>query len=273
MACACMPYWVRKACSVVHRATEVQGRPTEMGVAQVESHIASFIASEGAELGRIAVAHLFKVFPELKPVSEAARQPVSSTEVRSRLHRVIERYGLVTLEAGKYVMPAIIGAGLDANGAEEAASAAKRPEAAVGASNVVGDWAEELAGIGVRRNLLELKLRRVVLGLIRADVLAKKGDASQVGDRVRAAIPTKRRPGLPIDPDQLMDKLFWLELLALVEKEWPAMGAIFGDVSELRSHGQVVNERPDAHGKAFDAADLALWKRSLDWFEARMAKV
>lgn len=269
-ACACMPYWVRQACSMIHRATEIQIRPTDIALAQVEPYVSSFVTAEGAELGRVAVAHLFKVFPELKSVCEGARKPVESTSARSRYEKVIERYGLVSLQGGKYVMPQIIVAGLDAYNAEQAPAVAQ-PERGTG--GVVSDWAEELALVGMRRNVLEVKLRRVVLGLIRADVLSKKGDASQVVERVRAAVPSERRRALPVDPDQMMDKLFWLELLALVEKEWQAMSPIFGSVPDLKSHGQVINERPDAHGKSFDAADLALWKRSLEWFESRMSKL
>lgn len=170
-------------------------------------------------------------------------------------------------------MPPIIVAGLDAYEAEQSSPVSETTGRVGGASAIVGDWAEELAIIGMRRNMLEVKLRRVILGLIRAEILAKKGDASQVGDRIRASVSTERRRSLPVDPDQMMDKLFWLELLALVEKEWQMMCAIFGDSAEFKSQGLIINERPDAHGKAFDATDLALWKRSLEWFELRMSKV
>ncbi len=270
-ACACMPYWVRRACSMIHKSIEIQTRPIDVSSDSIEAGLAGFLAAEGAELARVAVTHLFRVFPELGPVCEAARLPVGSTAVRSRHDRVIERYGLVALDNGTYVMPPIVVAGLDAYQAERPAQVQSAGSA--GLEAVISDWAEDLAVIGKRRNMIELKLRRVVLGLVRADVLSKRGDASQVADRLRSVVSADRRRTLPVDPDLMIDKLFWLELIALTEKEWGTMGAIFGDLTDLKAHGATINERPDAHAKSFGAADLALWSRSLDWFETRLSRV
>ena len=272
-ACACMPFWVRRACSAVHKATELEGRPVSVTWERIETLVSDFVATEGAELSRVAISHLFSVFPELGPVCEAAiRTPPLATSP-SRFERVIEKYGILAMEGGNYVVPPIVSSGFAAYQSDSKTGAANSGAPPKTETAEFSEWAEDLAVVGMRRNVMESKLRKVLLGLIRADVLAKKGGASAVVDRVRAGVPSERHRGLPTDPDQIADKLFWLELLQLADKEWALLGPLLGDRNDMLQHGKVVNERPDAHAKKFDAADLALWRRSLQWFEERLAKL
>jgi hypothetical protein len=277
--CGCMPFWVRRACSAIHRVVELDRRPVPITRAQADTYLEDFLVSEGSELARVALSHLFSVYPELQTACEAAAAaPIPATTTRDRHQRSLERYGLVALEVGQYTMPAIFRHGLRAYLADKLAEESERaqdPTRGPGGLDAValGDWAEDLAVIGKRRNAVERKLRRVLVGLIRADVLAKKGGANVVADRIRNSIATERHKGLPTDPDQLADKMFWLELLTLADKEWALVSALFGDKDELKRNGLIVNERPDAHAKQCDAADLALWRRSLQWFEDRLAKL
>jgi hypothetical protein len=73
--------------------------------------------------------------------------------------------------------------------------------------------------------------------------------------------------------DDIAQKLFWLELGNLIRKEWPLFEKIFGDQSQMEQHITLVNDRPDTHAKPIDRADVALYRRSLSWFEEKLSKL
>jgi hypothetical protein len=94
-----------------------------------------------------------------------------------------------------------------------------------------GDWAEDLAIISKRRNLIERKLRSISINFIRFSALSGGGNAAANGkERVLKCIDAKRRADLEyLDLENIMGKLYWLELAALIKKEWALFEKIFGD--------------------------------------------
>ena len=73
--------------------------------------------------------------------------------------------------------------------------------------------------------------------------------------------------------DDIIGKLYWLEVISVVKKEWPLFERVFGDRDGLESHARIVNERPDAHAKDLDVFDIALHRKAFDWFEDRLSRV
>jgi hypothetical protein len=63
-----------------------------------------------------------------------------------------------------------------------------------------------------------------------------------------------------------MRSLYWLDLLQVIRKNWRWFERFFGDRSKFDMWGDVVNDRPDAHAKELDGAELALQRRAIDWF-------
>ncbi|MCE2471237.1 MAG: hypothetical protein J4G18_04935, partial [Anaerolineae bacterium] len=66
-----MPYWVRKACSYIHRNIEIDisERPYTPNENELIILLRQFVEYEGATLARFALGHLFSVYPELEPVA------------------------------------------------------------------------------------------------------------------------------------------------------------------------------------------------------------
>jgi hypothetical protein len=146
-----------------------------------------------------------------------------------------------------------------------------------GKSDLVDDglqeWAEELAALGERRNLTERKLRGIVLNFLRMSALQGK-TLDKLGDQVIKLLPEARRKqllGLPLD--SLFQKLMWLELVGVITGNWQLFEIVFGDRKLFEEHSGIVNDRPDAHAKEWDVADFALYRRSLQWMEDRLAKL
>jgi hypothetical protein len=131
----------------------------------------------------------------------------------------------------------------------------------------LGEWAEELAAVGRRRNLLEKKLRSVVVNLLRYDSLSNKGKPG-AKERVLKSINESRRKQLAhLSLDDLVEKLFWPELISLAGREWSIFERVFGAKDRFTQAADVINDRPDAHAKSYDAADFALYRRSLTAIE------
>ena len=73
--------------------------------------------------------------------------------------------------------------------------------------------------------------------------------------------------------DDTMQKLIWLELTDLIQRNWEVFTQVFGDKTAFKNNLEIVNDRPDTHAKDVDRADVALHRRSLAWFEERLAKL
>jgi hypothetical protein len=279
-ACGDMPYWVRKACSYIHRQIE-DSRPLSLAEGQTVKFVNEFIRTEGATIAQVAVSHLFRVFPELEA---PALNQVSElkTEINKRLANILENYGVTSASASGRIKTetTMIAAGLRLYQEQRQAQISSLPGAVQSASASSGrsdpsleEWADDLAVINKQRNLLERKLRQVAVNFLRMDTLAEKSRGT-VKSRILLAIPTEQRKKFDaIGADELIEKLNWSDLTALVKKEWRVFQSLFNDLSQFELQASIVNDRPDAHAKKFDAAEFALHRKALKWVSDKIETV
>lgn len=265
-----MPFWARKCCSFIHRQVPISSRPLTINKDDVSPLVEVFVENEGTPIAEVALNHLFRVHPEMRAASVKIYAGEAS-DVGERAKRTLRKYGVINAKdefAGGMIYRAV-------------GSILSNPEKSDGAPQGVEDlqrnglqeWAEDLAALGQRRNLIERRLRGIVLNFLRMQALQnKKLDA--LGDQVSSSLSSARQTqlmGLPLDA--LFQKLMWSELVLLVSKNWPTFEAIFGDKRQFEENSTLINDRPDAHAKEWDAADFALYRRSLQLLEDRLAKL
>ncbi|MCX6896099.1 MAG: hypothetical protein NTZ16_11490, partial [Verrucomicrobia bacterium] len=99
-ACSDIPFWIRKACSYIHRNIDVQSRPLKPAKDRVQSLLDAFIETEGSALSQVALAHLFRVYPELEKAAVACLNN-QFTQVNKSLRMQLERYGIIATMAGR----------------------------------------------------------------------------------------------------------------------------------------------------------------------------
>jgi hypothetical protein len=113
----------------------------------------------------------------------------------------------------------------------------------------------------------------MVLNFLRLDTLIKPGNANLV-ERISRFIEEPRKSKFKhLSADEWVEKFNWSDLVRVCEKEWGLFQAMFGDKNDFSAHGRVLNERYDAHAKDADRLKIALYRKSLDYFEERMARV
>ncbi|MGR9161918.1 hypothetical protein [Rhizobium leguminosarum] len=270
--CADMPFWIRKACSFIHAKIDVGLRPFEPQKKLITDYLKEFIASDGTAMAEVALSHLFRVYPELKAPAFSCADG-RALEVSLRTRRILQKYGLVGVGSAPTVSGAMMTTGLrhleeDTTTDQQAPSAASQNE-----MSDFGEWADELAIISRRRNILEKKLRALVGNFVRFGAMSNTSLGSSK-ERVLKCIDVKRRTSLEhLDMEDLMNKLFWLELVAIIKKEWDIFAKVFGDKSILDQYTVIVNERPDAHAKEIDMFDAALHRKAVSWFEDKLARL
>ena len=137
----------------------------------------------------------------------------------------------------------------------------------------LGDWAEELQAIAYRRNLVDRRVREFAVNFVKFSSLSASGSRPPK-QRILDCLPQKRREEFAsLSLEQIGPKHYWLELAAIVKKEWQLFERVFGDLTRFEASVEVINDRPDAHAKNIDMADVALYRRALTWFEERIEKV
>jgi hypothetical protein len=277
-ACSDFPFWIRKACSYIHRNIDVQSRPLRPDPERVQSLLNAFIETEGSALSQVALAHLFRVYPELENAAISCLKGQFS-QVSKSLQTQLERYGIITNKAGKRrISGAMLEQGLrnlvepKQTGERENGVALKaevKPQSLSFANSE--EWAEELAVINRRRNLLEKKIRDIALNFIRFDSLQQKQKGT-VSERLLKVIDENRRNKMSdVTAEHIIEKFNWTDLTAVFEREWSLFEKIFSDKKSFSENSKVINERFDAHAKKADHADLALYRRSLNWLEDKVS--
>jgi hypothetical protein len=112
-----------------------------------------------------------------------------------------------------------------------------------------------------------------VINFLRASALAAK-DGSTAKTTLLLAVPEKRRFDLePFNLDTIAEKLFWLELVAIINRNWTLFERIFGDRTVFNENASIVNDRPDAHAKHLEPSDIAMHRRALQWLDERIARI
>jgi hypothetical protein len=125
-----------------------------MTLAVTQPLVDSFLMSEGAEIARVALQNVRRVYPELfAPLQEAFR---NGKALASTGHALVT-YGLATRDGQHFVIKSgMVRAGLER--LLEAAPPNEAPERGTPRLQLAeGDWAEELAVLSRRRNVLERK--------------------------------------------------------------------------------------------------------------------
>ncbi|SFT99941.1 hypothetical protein SAMN05660657_04586 [Geodermatophilus amargosae] len=270
-ASAYLPYWIRMAGSYVHRHIEVEGRPAEVDARLVSQLCNEFAETEGAEISRVALQNLKRVD---QPMFDLLLRVAGGELVNARQARPLVNYGLVRQRAGNILVDSV----MVRRGLELLQSQAEHPgvdEAGeVTASRRTleldeSEWAEELASISRRRNILERKAREFVRLVLKMSLPTGRDWVTAV---TSALVERRREECAGLAPDALMSKLYWLELSAIIGREWLHFERFFQDKKRLLGAFSLLNERPDAHAKDIDLADVALQRRELTWLEERIAQ-
>lgn len=132
------------------------------------------------------------------------------------------------------------------------------------------EWKKHLAMLNSKRNVLERRLRHIVVDFISYDCLSDKNKV-RTKDRILNIIDTpKRSLFTDLSPEQSIEKFLWSDLTKLIVNEWSLFEKLFGDLTEFKFHARITNKRTDAHAKSADLADIALERNSYIWFEDRL---
>jgi hypothetical protein len=269
---------VRKACSYIHRRVDIQCRPITLQAEDVKTMVTEFIEREGITLAQVAVQHLFRVYPELEPFCMSSLAEKSETADSPRV-TVLRRYGVLAENnpirpSGEMVRKALLAYATGKTKSDENEVHSGIPEASLTKeTRALTDWADDLAVISKERNLLEKRMRNFVLNFIRANNIISKQRGS-TKDRLLAAVAGERKPKLNhLTPDELIEQLYWSELMRVVEREWSLFASVFGDRRQFQLATTVVNDRPDAHAKDVDGHDIALYRKYVKWLADRIATI
>jgi hypothetical protein len=267
-----MPYWARKCSSYIHRQIPISERPCAINQPRAEPLIEAFVSEEGAAISEVALRHLFRVHPNLLG---ATRKCVSGRagEVSENLRRILKRYGVLNASdalSGLMLTKGFASLAVDEPLPSGGADAASGPPPLEPTG--LGDWAEELAALGKRRNVLERRLRELVLNFLRFDAMTS-GKPGAIKEKVLAIIPESQRESLRhLSAEEAINKFLWSNLTQLICKEWSLFQKMFGDKDQFIRNCDLINDRYDAHAKPSDAADFALYRRALVHLEDRIAK-
>lgn len=270
-----MPYWSRKCASYINRKIPVAERPLEITKDRIESMVSSFVEEEGSAIAEVALSHLFRVYPALYSAAAQCHDGKGET-VSDREKRVLRRYGILS-ENSSTLSGQMIVSGFDALVRSRSNNQGGDPNSIEVKPLVVDlgddDWAEELAAIGKRRNLLERKLRELALNFVRFDSMAS-GKLSDLLSRIIKVLPENQRNAMThLTAEEAVNKFLWTDLVKLIGKEWQLFEKVFGDKAQFNQHCDVINDRFDAHAKSADTADFAMYRRSLKYIEERIAKL
>jgi hypothetical protein len=265
--CGDFPYWMRMAGSYIHRTIDVQGRPLTLNSELVSRLLSEFVESEGMEVARVALEDLRRKSSE--PVDLLLRA-IALPQIPLGEGKLLVQYGMGVQRVGAVkVTSSMITAA--AHALESVNSTVPAGHVATGSDSLVllpEEWAEELSVINRRRNLAERKLREFIhFGL---KLTSAKGE--NWADKALRALPDRQRTELAaLSGDALLGKLYWKDLGAIIVKHWPSFESTIGDKKRFETAMDLLNDRPDAHAKTSDAADIALYRRELTWLEDRLA--
>lgn len=266
--CGDFPYWIRLAGSYIHRAIDIQGRPRSVDSDLLQRLLSDFVDAEGADVSRVALEDLRRKTAE--PI-ELLQRAAAVSHMPLAEGKLLLRYGLATqIPQGVTVTSAMIRAGLEALSdiASPMQPVSDRHEPLDQLSLVSEEWSEELAVINRRRNIIERKLREFVHFSLKMN--AQPGE--NWVDKVLKSLPERQRVEFSsLSGDVLLNRLYWKDLGAVISKHWASFERILGDKKRFDSAMELINDRPDAHAKPIDAADVALYRRELVWLEERLS--
>ncbi len=258
-----IPFWVRKTCSFIHRHIPIEKRPYKPSHHQIDRLLREFVESEGAVIARVALSHLFTVYPELEEGVLNCYDGKSEDCPKHILDK-LRRYGIVAGRRDTYEMSGdMMRAGFE-DYLDERTGAGEVDSQPQVNGPLEGDWADELAIINRKRNILEKRLRETALGFLRYDSLHGNRNKG-VKDRLLQVIPKERHARLAeVASEEIIASFLWTDLTKLILKEWRLFDPVFSDKRDFEQNCDIINDRPDAHAKQIDLADFAMHRRALE---------
>lgn len=275
-----IPFWVRRAGSYVNSCFELENRPFSLEEEAVSTLCAEFVEVEGAQLAFSSLRHLFRIYPQLGVTAVDVMNGRRVERVPQPLLSALGRYGII----GNGVEPSgpMMEAGLRQWETEHYKDTPELPlqfkeepvRSAVEAGSISAageeEWASLLSEVSVRRNVCERDLRDLVLTIIRVE-LANRDDGRTPADVLIGAVQHERREHVRSSSARAVARsLLWSELINVIKRNWSWFESIFVDRKQLELWADIVNDRPDAHAKDFDGADLALQRRAIEWIHGRV---
>ena len=267
-----MPYWSRKCASYIHRHISTAERPCPLSLERAAPLLEAFVTEEGAAISTVALRHLFRVHPQLLDATKKCTTGMAK-DVPEPLRRVLKLYGVLAPDD-------TLSGDMITRGFEALLSVLSTPQD-VGSitksdnhENIgLTEWAEELAALGMRRNILERRLRELALNFLRFSALSG-GKPGEAKDRAMAILPEAQRDAFKhLSAEEIVNRFLWTDLTKLVAKEWALFSRLLGDKDQFMRHCEIINDRFDAHAKRADHADFALHRRSLTFLEEKISKI
>jgi len=262
--CADFPYWIRKAASLIHRYIPVEERPKRLSIEDIEPVLSEFVLGEGGEIVSVALNHLSRAHPVCFNVLSRI---LKGEKIEGFELYTLEKYGLIQNKSGNVAIKCKL--------IEESlkrGSSIPEPKSIVEEPRLVtllldtSEWAEELALISRRRNILEKNLR----DFIHYGLLFVRDEKLSWTEKILKSLPEFRRKEISLYTGEgMLQKLNFSELVQVILKNWTVFEYRFGDQDEYKANVAVINERPDAHAKEWDLADFARYRNSLEWLEKR----
>lgn len=279
--CSDIPSWLRRLGSYVNSCYAISGRPTRLRDKDVTPLCAEFVEVEGAQLAYSSLRHLFRIYPDLAEVALHAIGHSDGQRPMQRLISTLGRYGLLgatltlsgpMVEAGMQIWleeeqqrESELPLGLSEDSSRNGTSQIK-----AGSASAAGEeeWADLLSEVSRLRNILERDLREFATAVVRTE-LAARNDQRKVQDVLLSALPFERREQLKgLSVRALVREFYWLDLGNLIRKNWPMFESRFSDRKKFDLYMDIINDRPDAHAKEVDVADLALQRRAIGWMRS-----
>lgn len=285
--CSDIPYWIRKAGSYIHSCFSQGDRPIKLRYPDLTELVGEFVTIEGGQLAYSSLSHLFRIYPQLAPVAMGALTREDVTRFPQSLVSALGRYGILGVgfePSGPMVRAGLElwQSGLTLLDDSSATQAAAHPQSSgedsslsavrAGSTSEAGEqeWADLLGEVSRARNVLERTLRDFIAAAIRGEC-AKATSTRRPVDHVISSVRAERRIELQgRSLAAVLKALYWQELVAVVKKNWAVFEQYFHDRKQLELWAEIINDRPDAHAKEIDGAELALQRRAIAWFEDRI---
>jgi hypothetical protein len=135
------------------------------------------------------------------------------------------------------------------------------------------EWVAELGRLAAEYNSVERRSPKLVAQRLSGEK-KRRGEPGWAKDRALADLPGTRRGSIDAATiDAALEQMYWLELAAVVSKNWPMFERIFFDKRAFDDKARILNDRPLAHAKPVDAADVALYRREVGWFKSHLDRV
>ena len=215
-----------------------------------------FLSGEGLDYAEMALSNLADRDPE---VLTGAQQARTTGGDNTRSARLAARYGLGLSRLTAARRPGTDLIGLALQRLKTNPPPQDPPEEVDGREDalVVGE-------IALLHDRLERDLRTLIRGTLQAT-----GTEDWVDDLLRALSQGRRDELAGRRGTDLMSQLYFLELRQVVTKHWPHFEQRFGNKKRFSDAMDIANDRPHAHAKDFDMADLALFRREYRWIQER----